>query len=67
MSKMSDGGKGSSPRPFTDKNQFDENFTAIFGMSKLERKKREEALQKMVEENERLGLYDGVQIKQDSV
>ena len=63
MSKMSDGGKGSSPRPFTDKNQFDQNFAAIFGESKLERKKREEALQKMVEESERLGLYDDFDVE----
>ena len=56
---MSDGGKGSSPRPFSvDSSTYEKNFEAIFGTSKLERKKREEALQKMVEENQRLGLYD---------
>ena len=65
--KMSDGGKGSSPRPYSvDTETYEKNFSAIFGMSKLERKKREEALQKMVEENERLGLYD-VQKIQDGV
>lgn len=68
MSKMSDGGKGSSPRPFdVDHSTYEKNFDAIFGMSKLERKKREEALQKMVEESERLGLYDDVQKIQDGV
>lgn len=61
MSKMSDGGKGSSPRPFDVNHQtYEDNWDSIFGESKLERKKREEALQKMVEENERLGLYDSV-------
>ena len=65
---MSDGGKGSSPRPFSvDTETYDKNFEAIFGMSRLERKKREEALQKMVEESERLGLYDDVQKNQDGV
>lgn len=69
MSKMSDGGKGSSPRPFeVDSNTFNDRWKAIegFGESWLERKKRQEALQKMVEENERLGLYD-VQKIQDGV
>lgn len=65
---MSDGGKGSAPRPFAvDHQTYEKNFESIFGMSKLERKKREEALQKMVEENERLGLYNDVQKIQDSV
>lgn len=65
---MSDGGKGSSPRPFSvDTETYEKNFESIFGLSKLERKKREEALQKMVEENERLGLYDDVHKIQDGV
>ena len=60
---MSDGGKGSSPRPFdVDHQTYEDNWSSTFGLSWLERKKRQEALQKMVEENERLGLYDGVQI-----
>lgn len=42
---MSDGGKGSSPRPFTDKKQFDVNFASIFGMSKLEKRLLEERQQ----------------------
>ena len=61
---MSDGGKGSAPRPFSvDTSTYEKNFSAIFGESKLERKKREEALQKMVEENERLGLYDDFDVE----
>ena len=66
---MSDGGKGSSPRPFSvDIKTYENNYETIFGLSRLERKKREEALQKMVEENERLGLYDDdVQKNQDGV
>jgi hypothetical protein len=58
---MSDGGKGSAPRPFNvDQDTFSDNWNAIegFGLSRLERKKREEALQKLNDENARLGLYD---------
>ena len=66
--KMSDGGKGSSPRPFSvDSSTFESNWNSIFGESWLERKKREEALKKMVEESQKLGLYDDVQKSQDSV
>lgn len=39
---MSDGGKGSSPRPFSDRKQFDNNFKNVFGESKLEKRLREE-------------------------
>ena len=61
---MSDGGKGSSPRPFSvDTKTYENNFETIFGLSRLERKKREEALQKMVEESERLGLYDDFDVE----
>jgi ribosomal 50S subunit-associated protein YjgA (DUF615 family) len=66
MSKTSDGGKGSSSRPFTNKNTFDHNFESIFGESKLERKKREEALQKLGEEIE-LELHNGVHKNINSV
>jgi hypothetical protein len=66
MSKMSDGGKGSSPRPFdVNHSTYENNWNSIFGMSWLERKKREEALQKMVEENERLGLYDNTGVQKN--
>jgi hypothetical protein len=71
MSKMSDGGKGSSPRPFdVNNNTFESNWKAIegFGESWLERKKRQEALQKLHDVNVELGLYDNpVQINKDSV
>ena len=62
--KLSDGGKGSAPRQQQDQDAYEEGHKRIFGMSKLERKAREEseaALQRMVEENERLGLYDEVE------
>ena len=39
---MGDGGKGSSPRPFSDIKQFEENFKSIFCESKLEKRLREE-------------------------
>jgi len=31
---MGDGGKGSSPRPFTDRKTFEENFDRIFKQGK---------------------------------
>ena len=69
MSKMSDGGKGSNPRPFNvDTETFESNWKAIegFGESWLERKKREEAerakrekaLDEMVRISQEMGLYD---------
>lgn len=58
MSKASDGGKGSAPRPFTNKEQYDINFDTIFGESWLERRKRAEALRlSSQDEQERLNLY----------
>ena len=59
MSKMSDGGKGSSPRPFeVDKNTFNDNWKAIqgFGESWLERKKR-------LEQEEAQKKNDGAMVK----
>jgi hypothetical protein len=57
MSKMSDGGKGSGRRPNdVDDKKIEDNWNNIFGMSPLERKKREEALQKLAEANKELGL-----------
>ena len=47
---MSDGGKGSSPRPFTDKKEFNERFTNIFGESKFEKRLREESERKILED-----------------
>jgi hypothetical protein len=67
--KPSDGGKGSSPRPFgVDNKTFENNWKSIegFGDSWLERKKREEAerakreeaLDEMVRVSQEMGLYD---------
>ena len=64
---MSDGGKGSAPRPFSvDTQTFENNYKNIFGESKLdrklreeaERKKREAALDEMTKISQELGLYD---------
>lgn len=74
---MSDGGKGSSPRPFSvSQKQFADNYDAIFrkpSPKEIEEDKaeqeefdrileqnrlRQKALDAMVAENERLGLYD---------
>jgi hypothetical protein len=55
---MSDGGKGSKPRPFSVSNEeYAKRWDAIFGKD-LEKDLREKALQQMVDENQRLGLYD---------
>ena len=55
---MSDGGKGSKPRPFSVSNEeYAKRWDAIFGKD-LEKELREKALQQMVDENQRLGLYD---------
>jgi hypothetical protein len=52
---MSDGGKGSSPRPFSvSQQEYNTRWDAIFGRDL----KKEEALDKMVRANEELGLYD---------
>jgi hypothetical protein len=51
---MSDGGKGSAPRPYSVSNQeYAERWDAIFN-----REKREEVLDKLVKVQEELGLYD---------
>jgi hypothetical protein len=51
---MSDGGKGSKPRPYSVSDQ----EYAIFGRD--EKAKREDALNEMVRINQELGLYDDV-------
>lgn len=59
--KLSDGGKGSAPRQQQDLDAYEQGHKRIFGLSKLEKRvqeEREQALQRMVDENERLGLYD---------
>lgn len=43
---MNDGGKGSAPRPIVDQTSYEENFSRIFGLSKLEKRKLEEATAK---------------------
>ncbi len=51
---MSDGGKGSAPRPKSVSDQeYADRWDAIFG-----REKREKALQEMVNDAQKLGLYD---------
>lgn len=55
---MSDGGKGSSPRPFSVTNEeYATRWDAIFGRDQ-KKKDAEKALQQMVDENQRLSLYD---------
>ncbi len=57
---MSDGGKGSRPRPFSVSNEeYANRWDAIFGRDKIEEKaKRERALDEMVRISQELGLYD---------
>lgn len=50
---MSDGGKGSAPRKQQDHGAYSKNWDAIFG-----KKLSENLLQNLVNENERIGLYD---------
>ena len=51
---MSDGGKGSSPRPYSVSNEeYANRWDAIFG-----RDKQEQALDDLVKISEELGLYD---------
>lgn len=39
-STMSDGGKGSSPRPIPDRKQFEDNWEKVFGKKKPEDKEQ---------------------------
>lgn len=56
---MSDGGKGSRQRRnHVDDAVVESNWSTIFGESWLERKKRQEALDKLAEINQELGLYE---------
>ena len=51
---MSDGGKGSSPRPYSVSNEeYANRWDAIF-----DRNKEEQALDELVKISEELGLYD---------
>lgn len=55
---MSDGGKGSKPRPISVSNEeYANRWDAIFGRDKP-KSDAEAALEQMVDENQRLGLYD---------
>ena len=60
-------GKGDAPRKMQNQEAYNENYSKVFGQNSwLERKKREEqarrdseaAMQSMVDESQRLGLYD---------
>jgi hypothetical protein len=54
---MSDGGKGSKPRPYSVANQeYASRWDAIFGRD--QKAKQERALDEMVRISEELGLYD---------
>jgi hypothetical protein len=56
---MSDGGKGSKPRPFSvAQEEYDNRWDAIFGRDLKEKEKREKALDEMIRINQELGLYD---------
>ena len=56
---MSDGGKGSKPRPFSvAQHEYDTRWDAIFGSDLKEKEKREKALDEMIRINQELGLYD---------
>ena len=59
---MSDGGKGSSPRPYSVSNEeYANRWDAIFGRDiETEKDKREQALDDLVRISEELGLYDDV-------
>ena len=54
---MSDGGKGSSPRPYSVSNQeYAERWDAIFN-----REKQEKALDELLSISEELDLYDNAE------
>lgn len=60
---MSDGGKGSKPRPFSvTQEEYDNRWDAIFSRDlkkeEEEKDKREKALDEMVRISQELGLYD---------
>lgn len=60
---MSDGGKGSKPRPLSiSKQEYDMRWNTIFGRDRKDdiedKAKRERALDEMVRINQELGLYD---------
>jgi len=56
---MSDGGKGSAPRPYSvSQQEYDTRWDVIFGKDLAVKEKAKEALQKQAEaEQDRLDLY----------
>jgi hypothetical protein len=58
---MSDGGKGSKPRPFSvSQQEYDNRWDNIFSrdLKEEEKDKREKALDEMVRISQEMGLYD---------
>ena len=58
---MSDGGKGSKPRPFSvSQQEYDNRWDNIFSrdLKEEEKEKREKALDEMVRISQEMGLYD---------
>jgi hypothetical protein len=58
---MSDGGKGSKPRPFSvSQHEYDNRWDNIFSrdLKEEEKDKREKALDEMVRISQEMGLYD---------
>ena len=58
---MSDGGKGSKPRPFSvSQQEYDNRWDNIFSrdLKDEEKEKREKALDEMVRISQEMGLYD---------
>ena len=58
---MSDGGKGSKPRPFSvSQEEYDNRWDNIFSrdLKEEEKDKREKALDEMVRISQEMGLYD---------
>ena len=58
---MSDGGKGSKPRPFSvSQQEYDNRWDNIFSrdLKDEEKEKREQALDEMVRISQEMGLYD---------
>lgn len=50
--------KGSRPRPIENKEEFDKNWTKVFGKKKDVVKEREEALQELARMSQEMGLYE---------
>ena len=60
MSGKWHGGKGSAPRPVSDRKQFEDNWDLIFG----KKDKHKEALDELAQEAQDMGLYDSKEDKQ---